>query len=468
MPHKVQNIHPDRVLLLPGGTLIRNGDIAVLSDAEYKAIPAAMLARALLDLGFTTDTPSSQGGGTSTPDAPTSSVASTVWDLGSVSGNVTLDVSSASVFVGSITGSTVFTFVNWPAGPVVPEPTVITKQDGVGHSISFAGITWLPVGSTPVFQTGPNQVNVTTFFSADNGTTVYGQGGSLSGGGFGVYGDGSDGPYVLDGSAPPPGLGKSGSTYYLTRNAFPSSVNILNGYTLQFGGGSTATFRLTCSGTFTIQPGSPGGFAVAFTNTAAVGATGGSNITTGSIKPGANGPNGTTGAGVAGNSVIGGSGSGGRGGASGATTSGSAGTSSLPVGYSLPRALPWAALLAATGPNVPGGIDYFPGGASGSPGSGDGTNAGGGAGQGGNPIHLIARDIINNGTIWTPGGRGAAGTGGNAGGGGGGQGGPIIMVCKTYSGSGLVQPFGGAGGAGVGTGSAGAAGGNGWVVTVLN
>jgi hypothetical protein len=386
--------------------------------------------------------------------------------LGNVSGNVALDVSSGSVFVATVTGSTVFSFVNWPAGSVAPEPTVIATQDSAGHPISFSGITWLPLGSTPTFQTGAGQVNVVAFFSVDGGATVYGQGGASSGGGYGVYGDGSDGAYVLDGSTPPVGLGKAGTTYYLMRDVFPSSVTLASGYSLEFGGGATPTYKLSCNGTFTNN-----GFVVTFPNNpSATGATGQVNLTGGTLKVGAAGANGGVGAGAVGGNVIGlAGGAAGKGGNAGnGTAGGNGGTSSVPAGYTLPRRLPDASLVAFVGPSAPNGMDFWPGGAGGGSGAGDGTNAGGGGGAGGNALYLAARNLVNNGQIYSKAGSGAPGVGGNAGGGGGGQGGPVILIYGTYSGTGSVSSIGGNGGAGAGTGQAGIAGGANFIVKVVN
>lgn len=386
--------------------------------------------------------------------------------LGNVVGAVSVDLSKGSTFTCTLTGNTVFTFTNWPAGAVATEPTVVAVQDATGgRTISFAGITWLPSGSAPSFLTGANQVNVTSFFSANNGATVYGQGGSASGGGFGVYGDGSDGAVVLDGTNTYSFLGKSGVTYWLLRDVYLSSASIAAGITLQLGGGSTPVFRAYCNGAFTVASGA---FVTAAVNTAASGATGGVNLLTGTLVSGANGPNGTTGGGVAGNNVAGASGGfGGRGGAAsaGATAAGTNGVATMPSGASLPRSLPYAGEISYL---VAGVKSYFPGGASGSPGAGDGTNAGGGAGAGGNAVLIVAQTITNNGVIKSTGGAGAAATGGNAGGGGGGQGGPVVLIYGTYAGSGTVSSFGGAGGAGAGTGAAGAVGGSGWIVQLVN
>ncbi len=385
--------------------------------------------------------------------------------LGNVSGTVQVDLSQGRTFTCTITGNAVFQFINWPAGATATEPTIIAKQDATGHTVSFTGVTWLPSGTPPSFQTGPNQTNVIPFFSPDNGTTIYGQGGSATGGGFGVYGDGSDGAAVLDGTNTYSSiLGKSGNTYWLLRDVYLSSLTIASGVTLQLGGGGTGTFRAFCTGTVSVASSA---FITTSINTAASGATGGSNGVASSVVVGATGPNGTTGGGVTGNNVAGASGGfGGRGGnAGGGNTSGVNGVATMPTGATLPRALPFAAEMAY----LTGGTKaYFPGGASGSPGAGDGTNAGGGAGAGGNPLWMAALSLANNGTIRSSGGAGAAGTGGNAGGGGGGQGGPIVLIYGSYSGSGSITSVGGNGGAAAGSGSAGASGGAGWIVRLTN
>lgn len=395
--------------------------------------------------------------------------ATTVTNLGNVTGNVTCNLAGGStVFVATITGPTTFTFTGWPTGSVATEPTVIAVQDAIGHPISFAGITWLPLGASPLFQTGAGQVNITGFFSTDNGATVYGQGGSLSGGGFGVYGDGTDGAVSLDGTNTYPGLfGKSGNFYWALRDLYLSSCAIGAGVTLQLGGGTTPVYRLTCTGTVSLGT---GGFISTLVGTSATGATGGTNLTTGTVRAGANGPNGGTGPGANGTNVNGQSGGfAGRGGSSGTgNAAGANGVAVMPAGYSLPRALPAAANIAAMGPNITGGIDFFPGGASGSAGGGDGVNAGGGGGPGGNPLYIAAQNLVNNGTIQAVGGNGGNATGGSAGGGGGGQGGPIVLIYGTYSGAGTILSRGGTGGTGATTGNAGQAGGPSWIVRLVN
>jgi hypothetical protein len=426
-------------------------------------VSAATVSGAIL--GATTAALPSAAAVEATPVYPSTATVA----LGDVSGSVKLDLAKGATFTCTIVGNTVFTFINWPAGAVSTEPTVISTQDETGHTISFTGVTWLPGGTVPLFQTGAGQVDINCFVSDDNGTTVYGQGGDSAGGGFGVYGDGSDGAAVLDGTNTYPFLGKSNGYYWLTRDVYLSSLAVAPGITLQLAGGATATFRLFCSGTVSIAA---GGKIVTYINTNSVGPTGGSNLTTGSLKPGATGPGGGTGAGTAGTSVLGQSDlSAGKGGAakSGATVGGAAGVSDLTLGCnSLPRALPWAATMAAYGPNVTGTTQFFPGGASGGAGAGDGTNKGGAGGVGGNPLFIAARNLINNGSVIAYGGAGGAATTGDAGGGGGGQGGPVMLIHGAYAGSGTLASSGGAGGARSGTGAAGAAGGPSWIIRLAN
>ena len=416
-------------------------------------------------------------------DAAAYSVApGTTLALGGISGTVPLDLSKADTFTCTVTGPTVFSFtysVATPSPAVTIEPTVIVTQDAVGgHSVSFTNTTWLPAGSGPSFPLAANQATIACFLTPDFGTTVFGQGAPQTGGGFGVYGDGSDGQVVLNGTTPNPypflGTGSQPNYYWALRDIFPSELTIAAGCTLQLAGGGTAPFRLLCAGTVTLN----GGFLVTVVNTAASGAKAGSNLTTGTLVPGVSSPAGSAAkaVGAAGLNAVGvlGVGSTVAGGAGGANSSGTAGGAgggaNPPAGMQptgiLPRALPGAATMSVT--NGAGTIEYFTGGASGGAGAGDGTNAGGAGGPGGNPLFVAARAIVNNGTVKASGGSGGAAAGGNAGGGGGGQGGPIMLISGSISGTGTFVSAGGNGGPGAGSGAAGKAGGSGWIVQVAN
>ena len=401
--------------------------------------------------------------------------------LGSVSGSVSLDLSKADTFTATVTGTTQFSFSPpnpLPSPAVTIEPTVIVTQDSNGgHAVSFSNVTWLPNGAIPAFPLAANQSGIACFLTPDFGTTVYGQGALETGGGFGVYGDGSDGAIVLDGTTPNPypfiGTGSQANYYWALRDIYASSITIASGCTLQLAGGGTAAYRLFCSGTLTNNS----GYIATYVNKPSSGATGGSNDTNGSLIQGANGPSGSTAkaVGAAGGNVLGvwgngGAYAGGKGGANSAGTAGGAGGNANPPsampGGTLPRALPQVATLSVT--DGTGATHYFGGGASGGAGAGDGTNAGGAGGVGGNTLFVAARSIVNNGELTAAGGNGGAAAGGNAGGGGGGQGGPVVVITGSLTGSGTISAPGGTGGAGAGSGAAGQAGGPGWNVTLAN
>ena len=175
--------------------------------------------------------------------------------MGNVTGAVNLDLSQASVFTATITGATTFSFINWPSGSVTTAPTVIATEDSVGsHTITYQNITWLPIGTTPTFQQSASQVNVTSFFSTNNGTNIFGQASSASGGGFSIYGNGSGGVCTFDGtttSFPGNSIGYFGSAptrgYYLQQDIYlEDGSSIGSGIALDLNG-----YRLFCNGTFT-------------------------------------------------------------------------------------------------------------------------------------------------------------------------------------------------------------------------
>ncbi|MBS2965463.1 hypothetical protein KGA66_20595, partial [Actinocrinis puniceicyclus] len=357
--------------------------------------------------------------------AATATAPGTTLALNSVSGDVTLDLAQADTFTATVTGTTRFTFTysgTAPSPMVTIEPTVVITQDSTGgHSVTFMNVTWLPSGSQPALPLAANAATVACFLTPDLGTTVYGQGALQYGGGYGVYGDGSDGAIVLDGTNTYGfiGRGSQANYYWALRDIYASSLTIAPGCTLQLAGGGTAAFRLYCSGTLTNN----GGYIVTYVNSPASGAKAGSNLTWGSLVPGANSPAGSTAnaTGAAGTSVIGtwGKGAtavGGAGGKNGSGTAGGAGGTANPPnrmpGGTLPRALPQVATLSVT--DGTGAPHYFAGGASGGAGAGDGTYAGGAGGPGGNPLFIAARGIVNVGTIAAYGGNGAAAAGGNA------------------------------------------------------
>jgi hypothetical protein len=90
-------------------------------------------------------------------------------DLGNISGTVNIDCSSASYFVGSITGPTTLTVSNVPAGNVVSSITLrITNGD---TSVTWpASFKW-DSGTAPTLTAAGK--DIFTFITDDNGTTWY-------------------------------------------------------------------------------------------------------------------------------------------------------------------------------------------------------------------------------------------------------------------------------------------------------
>jgi hypothetical protein len=279
-------------------------------------------------------------------------------------------VSAAAVFVATITGATTFTFVNWPPGAVAPEPTVIARQDNAGHTISFAGITWLPVGTSPVFQVGANQTNVTTFFSTDNGVTVYGQGGSLSGGGGGRGGN----PLWVAAR----NIANDGTT-----GAGAAGTNVLGVNGGFAGRGGRANGSATGGGVNGIASTPASGLPRAFPEVAYM-----------AIQT----PTGTT--------WIGGGASGGAGDGDGTNAGGGGGRGGNPLWVAARNIANNGAMQAAGGAG----------------GNSTGGNAGGGGGGQGGPIIYIYSTYAGSGVVLSLGGAGGTGTGTGTGGASGGPG----------------------------------------------
>lgn len=410
--------------------------------------------------------------------------AGTISTIINAVGHVNLDLSVADTFVCTVTGDVTFTFGTWhkpaPSPMIAVEPVVVLTQDSAGgHSVSFTNVTWLPSGAAPAFPAGANQSFAVGFLTPDFGRTVFGEGAMQTGGGFGVYGDGSDSAIVLDGKNSYPflgqGTGSASNFYWARRDIYASSLTLQPGSTLQLAGGITGAMRLFCSGTLTNN----GGFIVSAPNMPSFGATGGANLSTGTLVPGADAPSGKTAdtAGAAGATVTGSWGrgataAGGAGGANGAGTAGGAGGDAVaPAGLprgTVPRAVPQIVTMSVA--DGTGNTHFYGGGASGGAGAGDGTYAGGAGGVGGNPLFIAAQTIVNGGTIEAAGGAGGDAARGHAGGGGGGQGGPLIIITGslTSTAAGKLGNPGGPGGAGKGSGKPGNAGGQGWTVQLAN
>jgi hypothetical protein len=330
-----------------------------------------------------------------------------------------------------------------------------TGSVAVGQGASASGTNSVAIGQG-ASASGSNQVVLGT-----SGQTVVIPG-SLSAPGaiafYGIFGSGSGGAVVLNGTTSYTGLTLSGSTYTMTEVFLenpPSSLTVNSGVTLNTAGlplqvngalvnnGSIVNNGSPASGS------SPGPLAGNLLYAAWAGASGTTNA--GAAAPAAS----STAAGAGGN---GGASPAKGAGGSGGTVASSSGTVAWRNPYSV---LTGVAVLA-------GALVLLGGGAGGGSGSGDGANPGAAGGSGGGVVAVFARSIANNGVISAIGGPGATPIAGNCGGGGGGGGGIVITVTLVpLSGGGSVTVTAGTGGGATGTGSAGTAGSAGKAIQIL-
>lgn len=273
----------------------------------------------------------------------------------------------------------------------------------------------------------------------------------LANGATGFFGDGSDGNLTVAG-ATNEGSTTGGDVYYNNLSITGAGTYRPQGRRILVLG----TLNITAGGVFTINgsnaAGAVGGAATVgyLTNAGTLGGTGntgnggnGTNTAVIGIPAGA-----ATGVGGVGGTGNGGASTGGAGGTiTASTVNGSMRQSVLAyTGFST------MATQAGVAPGTGGG---------GGGGNGAASNGGGGGGGAGTII-LVARQIINNGTISANGGAGANGTAANCGGGGGGGGGRVLLIFRSYTGAGTITANAGspgASGGGNGTpGNSGAAG----------
>jgi hypothetical protein len=299
---------------------------------------------------------------------------------------------------------------------------------------------------------------------------------------MGLFGDGSDGALVFDGTTTILGSVPSSGRYLVAKDVNGTNVTINSGVIVVLSasdneatnGSSTTAHRLFATGTLTVNGritnngsngtvgsatsragGSPnilntapsaggGGQATLGTSGSPVSAhvwatvapaTGGT-----ATNPGANGGGPYAGGGGGG----GGTGAGGTGGGITVLAIGSGSSRDF-------RAFTTNSSVGAAANSI--GIDY--GGTGGGGGGGDGTHFGGSGGGGGGYEGILAFTIAGSGTIEAKGGNGGAGAAvGNNGGGGGGGGGTVVIAYAVGTPPTCVVT-GGTGGAGVGTGRAG-------------
>jgi hypothetical protein len=278
-----------------------------------------------------------------------------------------------------------------------------------------------------------------------------------------IFGDGSDGALVLNGTNTYAFLTKVGSVYTMTRDIFVTNLTV--GASNQL---LTHNFRIFATGTITDSG------AIMNPGNSASGITGGAATGSGTLAATIAGANGITtnnngNAGSAANASYGGGG--GAGGAC-TNTGGAAGASNAPpASASAARAEDFSLGYLFNG----SGIVQITGGAGGGSGAsaGNGTSGGGGGGGGVVDIHAHTFIFASTGFIIVGGGAGGNASGVNAGGGGGGGGGAVILVtdiCSPPNPSTTtqVQMQGGSGGTKVGTGSNGSTGATGTFIPIAN
>jgi hypothetical protein len=268
----------------------------------------------------------------------------------------------------------------------------------------------------------------------------------------GIFGSGADGSANLDGTNTYPWCTLSGTTYTMVQSAFLTTLTVANGITLRpLGCILYVQGTLTNNGTIswngaaavTSTAGAAESTAGVFgdtiaggagrVNTAASGNAGIAQTTQSGLSPGAGGYGG------AGTTVV-------IGGSAGSTAFPS-GTVNGPKQWDL--GFPGPPLLIGS---VAGTFRTPQGGGGGGGGAGAASGTSGAGGAGGGIVALIAKTIINTGTISANGGAGSAASGtGPCGGGGGGGGGVVYMQYGTLTNSGTISANGGVGGAGVGT-----------------
>lgn len=283
----------------------------------------------------------------------------------------------------------------------------------------------------------------------------------------GIFGDGSDGVCLFNGSSTVLGLVPSGGVYTMTRDIYlDDGSEVSAGATLR-----TRSFRVFCTGTLTNNGTiEANGLAPVGTTGGVAGGIGGTGVAYYTTSNQDGGGGGSFGAGVKspGNNIT--DALGGAGGAGGSSNAGGVGTGVAGSTVTVPTAslggVPRELIHLVLGATAPTIVKYQAG-AGGSSGSSTGSPAATGAGGGAGGIcGVFALTLLNNGTISADGGAGAAATGasGNAGGGGGGGGGAVFVICGEGSTQGTMTANGGVGGVGRGTGGQGGTGGVGRVI----
>ena len=299
------------------------------------------------------------------------------------------------------------------------------------------------VTSTPIFRFTPT--------GAQNWNSTSSAWAPLTTGG-GIYGDGSSGAFVFNGSNTYLAVASlSGSTYTLKHPLLATSISISGGITVNCVTTGNICVPIFCLGVFsgsgTIQANGLNG-ANAVTGTGGAGGGGVQSILGGnaSAAGGAGGNAGGTGTngGACEPGGLGGNGGSGGQGDNGTLAPGGSGSST-----GLSTGAPWQTSTTLLSGMYAG--DGLTGGGGGGGGGGGATSLAGGGGGGGAPFLLIAARYWQfTGTINCVGGNGGNASGSTTGGGGGagGGGGLLAMIADSYTGSFTTSVAGGIGGNG--------------------
>jgi parallel beta-helix repeat protein len=270
----------------------------------------------------------------------------------------------------------------------------------------------------------------------------------------GVFGDGSDGACVLNGTNTFGFASLAGNVYTLNRDVFATSLSVSSGVTVNVNG-----WRVFCAGAVT------NGGTIQANGASATSSSAPPGGTTGTLENGTVGGAGGTTTGTQGGSPGSAFGAG-TGGAGGTGTGGNTGGASRPGNLTVSAHRSLAPVLTGTA-SAAGSAKATSGAGGGGGGGGDGTNPGGGAGAGAGIVAILAWSVVSTGTIQAVGGNGFTPVTGNCGGGGGGGGGLILIYTLSAWTAGTTSVSGGTQGSGVGSGTAGTAGGSGSVLNVI-
>ena len=98
--------------------------------------------------------------------------AEETYDLGNITGNVTLDFENGNFQYGVLTGNVTLTIANPPANGKVGSMTLELKQDTSGNrTITFPSAFQYAGGNAPTLSPSANAIDVFVFYTRDGGTS---------------------------------------------------------------------------------------------------------------------------------------------------------------------------------------------------------------------------------------------------------------------------------------------------------